>query len=78
MYQGLNIISELIYVGIILALCEYGIASKKLLGHHGLHVLVTLVAYSGKLSSLATAIVKDAAYVENIMRLSVKKNLDIM
>ena len=68
----------MLYVAIIAIICSYGIASKKLLDHHGLHVLVTLIVYSGKLASLVSTVLKDAAYVENTMRLSVKKNLDIM
>lgn len=68
----------MVYVIIVAMICAYGIASKKLLSHHSIHAIISLIVYSAKLASLANTIVKDAAYVENMMRLSVKKNLDLM
>lgn len=62
----------------ILALCAYGISSKAMLGHHSIHILSLLIATSGKLAGIAGGILKDLAYVENIMRLSLKKSLDLI
>lgn len=56
----------------------YALHNKKLLDEHGIHVFITIIIYATKLCGMMTALVKDAAYVENTMRLSIKKNLDLI
>jgi ABC-type multidrug transport system fused ATPase/permease subunit len=77
-YHALNIMMELITMTVVVVPALYAINNKRSLNEHDIHTFTILIVYSTKLTGLMSMILKDCAYVENMMRLSIKKNLDLI
>lgn len=62
-YHALSLLIELVGLFVVAFPALSAINNRKSLNHHMIHAYVTVLAYSNKLLSLMSMILKDTAYV---------------